>query len=279
MTLSLGSNNNALTITRYLNSVNKQLSKSLERLATGYKLNHASDGAAAMMLSANLTSQIRGYEVASSNSQQGLSMLETADSALQEINNHLQTIRDIAVAASNSTTTAAQFSAYQAELQAALASIDSISTNTKFGTNVLLNGSISGGAAFNIQIGPNSGDTVDIKSAFTNNASGAAGLGITQNTLASTANAATLLGQVDTALATANSNLATIGAFENRLSDQMTYLANAQSNTEASLMSIRDTDMAAETARVTRLQILQQAAAYALAQANTLPQLALTLLQ
>jgi flagellin len=274
MTLSLGSNNNALTITRYLNSVNKQLSKSLERLATGYKLNHASDGAAAMMLSANLTSQIRGYEVASSNSQQGLSMLETADSALQEINNHLQTIRDIAVAASNSTTTAAQFSAYQAELQAALASIDSISTNTKFGTNVLLNG-----AAFNIQIGPNSGDTVDIKSAFTNNASGAAGLGITQNTLASTANAATLLGQVDTALATANSNLATIGAFENRLSDQMTYLANAQSNTEASLMSIRDTDMAAETARVTRLQILQQAAAYALAQANTLPQLALTLLQ
>jgi flagellin len=279
MTLSLGSNNNALTITRYLNSVNKQLSKSLERLATGYKLNHASDGAAAMMLSANLTSQIRGYEVASSNSQQGLSMLETADSALQEINNNLQTIRDIAVAASNSTTTAAQFSAYQAELQAALASIDSISTNTKFGTNVLLNGSISGGAAFNIQIGPNSGDTVDIKSAFTNNASGAAGLGITQNTLASTANAATLLGQVDTALATANSNLATIGAFENRLSDQMTYLANAQSNTEASLMSIRDTDMAAETARVTRLQILQQAAAYALAQANTLPQLALTLLQ
>lgn len=277
MTISFGNQSSTLALSRYLNNVSKQLNKSLERLSTGLKINHASDGSAQLQLSDYMTSQIRGYEVAASNAQEGLSMLETADSALQQISSHLQDIRDIAVAASNSTTTATQFSAYQADLQAKIAAIDSISDNTKYGTNVLLDGSLSGGSALNIQIGTNSGDTLDIKSAFTDNSANS-GLSLTQNTLSTTANATTLLGQVDTAIATVNSHLGTIGGFENRLTDQINYLSIAQTNVAAAQSNIRDTDVAAETAELTRLQILQQAGAYALAQANTQSQIALRLL-
>jgi flagellin len=141
----------------------------------------------------------------------------------------------------------------------------------------LLDGSLSGGAALNIQIGPNSGDTLDIKTAFTDNKS-SSGLSISQNTLSTNANATTLLGQVDTAIATLNSHLGTIGGFENRLTDQINYLSIAKTNVAAAQSTIRDTDVAAETATVTRLQILQQAGAYALAQANIQPQIALRLL-
>ncbi len=275
MTFTYGSNIAALNIGTQLARVSFQLNKSLERLSTGSRLNHASDGAADMMVSETMTSQIRGFDVATSNVQLGLSYLDTADSAMQQINDHLQNIRDIAVAASNTATTADQFTAYQASLQAEIASIDSISANTKLDGNVLLDGSLSG-AAFNIQVGTNSGDTVDMKTAFADNS--ATTLGVSQSTLASVANATTLLGQADTAIAALNSNLAIVGGFESRMNDQLNYLSIAQTNTSSAQSSIRDTDVASETSNLTRLQIIQQAAAYALAQANIQPQLALKLL-
>ncbi len=279
MPITLRGNATELNIGRYINMTNTRLNKSLERLSSGSKLNHASDGPASILLAENLTSQLRGYDIGTQNAQQGLSMLQTADDALQQINAHLQTIRDIAVAAANGTTTTAQYTAYEDGLTAALDAITSIASNTRFGDHVLLDGSVSGGAAFNIQYGPNSSDNIDIKSAFTNNIAGAGGLAITQTTLASAANATTLLGQVDAALATASGNLATIGSYENRMTDQMNYLSIAKTNTAASLSSIRDTDVAQESANLARLQILQQAGAYALAQANTAPSLASLLLR
>jgi flagellin len=279
MSLNWGSNTAALTLSHYLNNINAQLNKSLERITTNSKLNHASDGPAMIQVSENLTSQIRGYDMASSNSQQGLSMLQTADDSLQQINTHLQNIRDIAAAASSAPTTPAQFAAYQASVQAELGAIDNISSSTKYGTNVLLDGSISGGAGFNIQVGPNSGDRLDIKSAFTNNVSGAGGLSVTQTTLTSNGDASTLLTQVDAAIATATSNLAKIGGYENRLSDQINYLSIAKVNTTDAQMSIRNTDVAAETANIARLQVMQQAGAYALSQTNQFPSLLLKLLQ
>ncbi len=274
--ITLGGNSYSLSAQRHLNTVNRNLSLSLERLASGYKINRASDGPGALLVSENLRSQIRGFDVASSNVQQGLSMLQVADSALQQVVTHIQNIRDIAVAASNGTTTTDQFAAYEAQLTAELDAIDQIATGTKWGNNVLLDGSL---AAMTIQMGPNSGDTLAIQSAFSNNQSGGGGLAITQTTLASTANAGTLLTQADAALATATANLATIGGFENQLSNQMDYLAIAKENFSAAEANIRNTDVAAETANVTRLQILQQAAAYSLAQANSFPSIALTLLQ
>lgn len=274
--ISLGGNTYSLISQRHLNTVNRQLSLSLERLATGYKINRASDGPGALLVSENLRSQIRGFDVASSNVQQGLSMLQVADSALQQIITHVQNIRDIAVAASNGTTTADQFAAYEDQLTAELAAINQIATGTEWGSNVLLNGTM---ATLNIQLGPNSGDTLNIGSAFSNNQTAAGGLAITQTTLAAAADATTLLGQADAALATATGNLATIGGFESRMTNQLNYLSIAKENFSAAEANIRNTDIAAETANVTRLQILQQAAAYSLAQANAFPNIALALLR
>ena len=276
MTLTFNTNTSSMAIGNMLNKTSNELQKSLQRLATGLKINSAADGAAEMAIGVTMDSQVRGYSAAAANIQQGLGMLNIAETGMQNIVDHLQNLRDIAVGASSSTNTAAQFANYQSQAAAEIASITSITSNTKYDTNVLLDGSVSGGAAFNIQIGANSGDSINIKSAFTDNT--AATLTVTQSTIASTANATTLLGQVDAALATVTGNLATVGAFQNRLSDSLDFNSTAQTNISSSLASIRNTDVAKETANVARLQILQSAGAYALAQANTQPQLALQLL-
>jgi len=276
MTLSFSVSTTSLAIENILNSTSAELQKSMKRLATGYRINSAADGAADLAISNTMDSQIQGYSVATTNVQQGLSTLGIADGALQNIMTHLQNIREIAVGASNTSNSSTDFANYQSQLTAELASINNIATSTKVGTNVLLNGSLSG-SAFNIQVGPNSGDTLDIKTAFADNQSNT-GLNISQTTLTTTATASTLLSQTDTAIATLNSNLATVGGLENRLNDQLSYLSTASTNVSAAQSSIRNTDVAQETANLARLQILQQAGAYALAQANLMPQTAYSLL-
>jgi flagellin len=261
-------------ITGNMNSVSQKLNKSLERLSTGSKMNHSSDGAGLMLVAENMKSQSRGYDVASSNIQQGASILGAADSALQQVYQHLQNIRDIAVAASNGTTDTSQFAAYSTQLTSEINAIDSIANNTKYGTNVLLDGSLT---ALNIQYGPNSGDALDIGGAFTDNTATTLGIATTSITDATTAGQ--LLADADAAMAAASGSLATIGGFQSQLDDLAAYVSNAKSNVEASLSGIRDTDVAAETANATRLGILQQAGAYALAQANSSSQTALILLQ
>ncbi|MEM0951853.1 MAG: flagellin [Cyanobacteria bacterium P01_H01_bin.74] len=258
-----------LQLNRQLGITNNRLSRTMQRLSTGLRINQASDGAAALMISETMNAQIRGFDMATSNVQQGISMLNTADGGLQQITQSLQRIREIGVLASNGTTSTAQFSAYQAELQQELANIDAISASTRFGDNVLLDGSISGGAAFNIQAGPNTTDGIDIRSAFGNNVSGAGGLAITQNTLTSTANATTLINQVDAALTTVSTNTATIGGFQNRLQNQADYLSTARVNVTAAQTSLIGADIALETANLAQYQILQQAGAFAFSQ-NTL---------
>jgi flagellin len=252
------------------------LNKSLERLSTGSKLNHSSDGAGLMLVAENMDSQSRGYTVASSNIQQGISMLDSADSALQQVYTHLQNLRDIAVAAKNGTTDTNQFAAYDTQMASEINAINSISSNTKYGTNILLDGSLS---SLNIQFGPNSGDALDIGGAFTDNDAVTLGVTLAAGSLDTATNAGNLLTQVDTAMSNASQNLSTIGEYQSKLSNMLDYVTNAKSNVEASLSNIRDTDVASETANVTRLGILQQAGAYALAQSNTSSQLALTLLQ
>jgi flagellin len=276
MTLTFSASTSSMAIANTLKNTQASLQKSMQRLATGFKINSSADGSAAMAIGINMDSQIRGYDVAGSNIQQGISMLATADSALQSMVGHLQNLRDIAIAASNSTTTTSQFSSYQAQVVAEIAAVNNIANNTKYDSNILLDGSIAAGAAFNIQIGANASEVLDIKTAFSDNK--AATLTVAQNTLTTTANAATLLGQVNAALDTVNTNLATLGGFQSRLTDQLAYVDIAKTNYTAAQSSIRDTDVAQETANLTRLQILQQAGAYALAQANTSPQTALSLL-
>ncbi len=274
MSIYLNANISALNSVNNLNMATRKLNKSLERLSSGYKINRASDGPSSLLVSENLRSQIRGTDVAMSNVQQGLSMVQSADGAMQQITEHLQHMREIALAASNGTVTADQMAAYAADYAASRNTIDNIAANVKYGTTALLDGSTG---TINIQIGANSGDTFDVSGAFTTCT--AAALGAATAALATAADAATLLGQVDAALAAVSTKLATVGTFENSLSDQLTYLGVAKENYTSAEANIRNTDVATETANVTRLQILQQAAAYSLSQANAMPSLALRLLQ
>lgn len=274
MGLFLNTNVASLNANRNLFNITSSLNKSLERLSSGYKINSAADGAAELLISEGLRAQIRGSQAAMTNVQQGIDMLNTADSAMQQTYEHLQRMREIAVEAANGTVS--DYTSYNNELAERSNAIDGIANNTIYNEQVLLDGSIAGGAGFNIQTGANAGEQVDIASAFADNT--AATLGVSTTTLTSAADANTLIGEIDTAMANLDGNMATVGGFTNQLQDQMNFLSVAVENLSASEASIRNTDIAQETANLARLQILQQAAAAALSQANQMPSIALQLL-
>ncbi|HEY9686162.1 MAG TPA: flagellin [Coleofasciculaceae cyanobacterium] len=278
MTIYLNSNTASLRSQNYLNTVTNSLNKSLERLSSGYKINRAGDGAGQLLASENYRSQIRGSDVAITNVQQGLSMLQVADGSMQQIYEHLQSMRDIAVAARNDTTSTAQLASYKADYSAHISSINDIASNTRFNSlNLIGSTPASGLASFNIQAGANAADQINIITAFsTNNASG---LAVSTSTLTATTDASNLLSDVDAALATLSQRMATLGGYESTMESQLSILSIRKENYTAAEASIRNTDVAAETSRVTQLQIIQQAAAYALAQANQTPNIALQLLQ
>jgi flagellin len=211
--------------------------------------------------------------------QQGVSMLQVADGAMQGITDQLQHLREVAVSASNGTNSPEQFAAYQTDVQNTLSGIDAVANGTQFNSKNLLDGSIAGTpGSMTLQVGPDSGNTMDISNAFGNNTSGGGGLGITQTTIASTADANALLSQVDSALSTVTSNLSVVGGYENSLSSQLDNVSIAKVNTASAQSTIRDTDVAAETAQLTRLTLLRHSAVSALKKGNDLSQMALGLL-
>ncbi len=264
----------SMSTQRYFNLLSTQVNKSLEKLSSGYRINHASDDAAGLVLSEQISSQIRGQTMAQSNIQQGLSMLNIADGSVQTMFEHLQTLKDIATEAASSTTT--DFTALNAEFLQTVAAINSLSTNTEFNNMSLLDGSISGGSGMNIQVGPNSGDSINIQSAFAD--ADATALGIALGAIASNANGTTLLTQVDTAINNLGVIAANIGGYQNRLESQSAYLDTSIENLTASYNTIRRTDTASEMANLTQLQILQEASAAMVAQANTQSALVLRLM-
>ncbi len=278
MSLFLNTNVSSLNAQRHFRGVTGQLNKSIERLSSGIKLNRASDGAGSLLLANSLEAQRRGMDVAANNIQQGINVLNIADSALQTVQGDLQRLREIAIEAANPTVT--DFTGHSAEVGQIFANIDAISNGTSFGTGAgaiqLLDGSV---AAFAIQAGAGTAgsDTIDISGAFAD--TDAAALGLLQNTLASNANATTLLGEVDAALTALSGFVATIGGNQSQLENRLDYVQISSENLSASEGIVKNVDVAVETARLTQLQILQQASALALSQANQAPSIALRLLQ
>jgi flagellin len=273
MGIYLASNAASLNALNNLSNVTRNLSKSLERLSSGSKLNRASDGAASLLASENLRSQIRGSNVAMSNVQQGISMLQTADGALRQSYDVLQRMRELAIEGSSTT---ADGAALNAEFQELITELDNISDNTSYNGNSLLDGSIPGAGAFNIIIDAN-GTAYNISSAFAD--SDATALAVADDDVANAANAATALTAVDAAMSTLATRLADIGGHDNTLTRQLNTLSISMENMTAAESNIRNTDVAAEMSNLTRLQILQQASASALAQANQLPSIAMRFLQ
>jgi flagellin len=237
-----------------------------------------------LQLSENLRAQIRGTQMALNNTQDGINVLNIADGALQTITDNLQRVRELAVQAANDTYDTPQRSAIEVEMTQLFKDIDRIASATTFDGVNLLSGPV---ASFILQVGANTTagvDTIDIAGAL--GSADAATLGIAMWTnpamtthMTTSANAVTLISLVDTALTAVNTKRGNLGAFVSRLQGTVNNLSIGVENLSSSESRIRNVDVAAASANLTRNQILQQASNTILAQANQAPQLALQLLK
>jgi flagellin len=284
MGLRINNNIAAQNAYRNLSATDSQMSKSLEKLSSGYRINRAADDAAGLSISEGLRSQIGGLKVAVRNAQDGISVVQTAEGALTETHSILQRMRDLAVQASSSGSqdTNAQQAA-QTEFSQLNLELDRISSTTSFGGQKLL----STGAAYKgtFQVGANTSAadqiSVDLSTAAFGSVSvagfDASGLGVASLSL--TSGAASAIDVIDTAIKGISTARATLGAYQNRFEHTINNLNVAVENLSASESRIRDTDMAQEMVSYTRSQILTQAGTSMLAQANQAPQNVLSLLR
>ncbi|HYY12611.1 MAG TPA: flagellin [Kineosporiaceae bacterium] len=269
MGLRINNNIAAYNSYRNLSVTDGQMSKSLEKLSSGFRINRAADDAAGLAISEGLRSQIGGLKVAVRNAQDGISVVQTAEGALTESHAILQRMRDLAVQAANDgSQNAASKAAANTEFQQMTTELDNIS-KTAFNGQTLLDGTFNK----DFQVGANNGDTLNITIGGTDSTT----LGVAGQDL--TTGAAAAVTTVDTAISTVSTTRATLGAAQNRLEHKINNLNVTVENLTASESRIRDTDMAQEMVSFTRSQILSQAGTAMLAQANQAPQSVLKLLQ
>lgn len=282
MPVIINTNVASLNAQRNLNLNSMGLTRSMERLASGYRINRAGDDAAGLYVSENLRSQIRGSKKAIDNTQDGINLLNIADGAYQVITDNLQRMRELAVQAGNETYSQSQRTALNIEIDALRADIDRISSTTQFNGVVLLSVSPT---TYTLQVGANgtANDAISILTALGDTrATNAAGLNIVTaaaTNITTNATAQTYLGTIDAALVILNTRRANLGAMINRLEGTAKNLMNSVENLSAAESRIRNVDVAAESAEMTRYNILQQSSAAILSQANQAPALALKLLQ
>jgi flagellin len=279
--MSVVVNNNvaSLIAQRNLNTNSDNLIRSIERLSSGYRINRASDDAAGLSISENLRAQIRGNKQAINNIQDGINLLQIAESGLSVMNENIQRIRELCVQAANETNGTAERSAILSEINARLADINRISNSTKFNSIGLLDGSQS---VLNIQIGAGASsiNVLDLAGILVKSTVTELGIDLTATGNTWTAdNIRSYLVQLDTALMGLISRRSELGAFQNRLESTLSNVTIMTENLQNSESRIRDLDVAQETANMTKYQILQQASASVLAQANNIPQIALALLK
>jgi flagellin len=248
--------------------------KSLEKLSSGFRINRAGDDAAGLSISEKMRAQIRGLEQASRNAQDGISLIQTAEGALQETHAILQRMRELAVQAANDTNVTKDRSAIKLELKQLAEEITRIGEKTQFNTQTLLAGSLSGAI---IQIGANKSETLSITIA--NMRATALGVNAAALSVGTSANAQNAVSAINAAINTVSAERANLGAKQNRLEHTIKNLDAAAENLQASESRIRDVDMAREMMNFTKYNILNQAATAMLAQANQAPQGVLQLLR
>ena len=253
----------------------RSMSKAMEQLSTGTRVNSAKDDAAGLAIGQNMTSQIRGLNMAVRNLNDGINMMQTAEGAMVEQSNMLQRMRELAVQSLNGTYSSVQRGYLNLEFQALGSQITQISTNTTWNDQVLLNKSSNSGN-FTFQAGQASGQTIKVSIGNM----GATVLGISGKSIGGNGSAAaTALSAISTALETINKQRAAIGAAINRMEYAADNLTNVSSNATQSRSTIMDTDYALATTQLAKTQIIQQAATAMLAQANQQPQQVMQLLK
>ena len=260
----------------------RELSKLMEQLSTGSKINSAADDAAGLAMATKFTSQIKGLDMAVKNANDGISMISTAEGALNEVTNMLQRMRELAVQSSNGTMTDDDRTYMNKEYQQLDKEIDRIEKNTQWNSTNVLDGTVGSSGTVTFQVSANftagSGGAISnevISVDFGNLATDTVGLGDVKTM----DNANTAVGALDTAIKAVNEQRATFGAASNRLEHSVDNMTNIKVNAEASRSRIEDTDYAQATAELAKAQIIQQAATAMWAQANQLPQHVLCLLK
>ena len=266
----INSNLASLNAQRNLSTSESSLNTSIQRLSSGLRVNSAKDDAAGLSIATKMDSQIRGMGQAIRNANDGISQSQTADGGLATAVDALQRMRELAVQGSTGTVGTTDAANLDKEYQALAKEVTRIATDTKFNGNAIL--SKASAATTTIQVGADVGQTIDIPS--TDLESKAVGGDLTSN-----ANSKTALAAIDTALEGINTMRADLGAAQNRMSFAVSNLQSSVENQSAAKSRIMDTDFAAETAKLTRGQILQQAGTAMLAQANSAPNGVMALLR
>ena len=278
MSLFVNTNVSSINAQRQLFDVNDRLNTSFERLSSGFRINSAADDAAGLQISDRLTSQVEGLNQAVRNANDAISLAQTAEGAISEITTSLQRIRQLSIQSQNGINSSADRLALQKEVTALRTEISRIATDTQFGNVNILDGNFS--ASF--LVGANAGQTISVNLSTGNLGSitgfSTAGLGIDGDSVVTASGAAALLSAVDAAISGVGGVRADLGALQNRFQSTIRNLSNISENLSAARSQIRDTDFAAETAELTRNQIIQQASVSVLSQANQRPQTALSLL-
>jgi len=267
-------NMSAANANRQLGINATNLSKSTEKLSSGYRINRAGDDAAGLSISEKMRGQIRGLDKASQNAQDGISMIQTAEGALNEVHSVLQRMRELTVQAANDTNADEDRSAIKSEIDQLASEISRIGSQTEFNTKKLLNGDLSTNAV-NLQVGANKDQKISFNVADTR----AANLGVNALNVSNFSKATSSIAVVDNAIKTVSETRSSLGAVQNRLEHTIANADNTSENLQAAESRIRDVDMADEMVKYSKNNILQHAAQSMLAQSNQSTQGVLSLLQ
>lgn len=283
MSMYINTNVSSLNAQRNMSNASKSLDTSYSRLASGLRINSAKDDAAGLQISNRLTSQINGLDQGNRNANDGISMAQTAEGAMDEVTTMLQRMRTLSQQSANSSNNTDDRAAIQSEVNQLSSEMDRISSDTTFGGKKILDGSFSG----DFQVGANANQKISFAISFALTVDGIAGSDSTISSFASgngnidvstASGAQSVLANVDKMIKAVDSKRAELGAVQNRLDSTIRNQSNISENVSAARSRIRDADFATETANMTKQNILQQASSTVLAQANQRPQSALSLL-
>ena len=267
-------NLSAMNTNRQMGTVTSALSKSTEKLSSGYRINRAADDAAGLSISEKMRSQIRGLNKASSNAEDGISLIQVAEGALNESHSILQRMNELATQAANDTNTSSDRSAIQQELTQLTSELDRIYSTTQFNTMNLLDGDFTGKS---LQVGALSGQVISVS--IKSMKASALGIGYNAIKVSSNAVAGQSMSLIHKAINRVSEERSKLGAIQNRLEHTINNLDTTSENTSAAESRIRDTDMATEMVEYSKNNILAQAGQSMLSQANQQTQGVLSLLQ
>ncbi|WP_368350116.1 flagellin [Pectobacterium peruviense] len=290
---SINTNIMSLVTQNNLNKSQSSLGTAIERLSSGLRINSAKDDAAGQAIANRMTAQVKGLTQAARNANDGISLTQTAEGNLNEINNNLQRVRELAVQAASDTNGSTDRTSIYTEMKQRLDEIDRVAKAASFNGTSLLDGTASGG--INIQVGANTGanEVIKIDSGALVNATTTSGAGLASGVSTAVAAisggtgtiggsgglAATIISSVDTALKAVDTARSNLGAIQNRFESTITNVNNTINNLSNARGRIQDADYAVEVSNMTKANILQQAGTSVLSQANQVPQTVLSLLR